>query len=85
MIGLTRLVPEFQENFGAPYYVVHRAHFHEAMYQLALRLGVDVKINSKVTNYNLDTPSITLVNGQTFTADLIIAADGKYDTYAARF
>jgi salicylate hydroxylase len=76
LIGLTNLVP-FRENFGAPYYVVHRAHFHSALYQLALSLGVDVRINSKVTDYDADAPSITLEGGQTESADLVIAADGK--------
>lgn len=78
VIGLTKLVPEFQENFDAPYYVVHRAHFHDAMYQLALQLGVDVRINSKVVDYDAEAPSITIENGATHTADLVISADGEF-------
>ncbi len=78
VIGLTKLVPEFQENFDAPYYVVHRAHFHDAMYQLALKLDVNVRINSKVVAYDEDAPSITIENGQTFSADLVISSDGLF-------
>lgn len=80
IIGLTKLVPEFQENFDAPYYVVHRAHFHDALYQLALKLGVDVKINSKVVAYDDEAPSITLENGESFSADLIVSSDGESET-----
>ncbi|EXJ57166.1 salicylate hydroxylase [Cladophialophora yegresii CBS 114405] len=75
-IGLTKLIPDFQENFDAPYYVVHRAHFHDAMYQLALQLGVEVQINSKVVDYDAEKPSITTEHDQSFTADLIICSDG---------
>ena len=76
VIGLTKLIPEFQENFDAPYYVAHRAHFHDALYQLALQLGVDVQIRSKVVAYDPEIPSITTEHGQTFTADLIVCSDG---------
>ncbi|KAJ9615640.1 hypothetical protein H2200_001715 [Cladophialophora chaetospira] len=76
VIGLTKLIPEFQENFDAPYYVVHRAHFHDALHQLALQLGVDVQINSKVVEYDAEAPSITTEHGQSFTGDLIICSDG---------
>ena len=74
-IGHTRLNP-FQSEFGAPYFVIHRAHLHNAMYQLALELGVEVRVNSKVTSYDAEGPSITLENGSIQRADLVIAADG---------
>ncbi|KAL2436788.1 FAD-dependent monooxygenase OpS4 [Exophiala dermatitidis] len=76
VIGLTRLVPEFEENFDAPYWVVHRAHFHEAMYRLAVKLGVEVVINSKVMDYDIEKPSITVEGGKTYTADLVVSSDG---------
>ncbi|KAJ4515685.1 hypothetical protein HRR75_003764 [Exophiala dermatitidis] len=75
VIGLTRLLPEFEENFDAPYWVVHRAHFHDAMYRLAVKLGVDVVINSKVVDYDIEKPSITIENGKTYTADLVVSSD----------
>jgi len=77
VIGYTKLVPEFQENFAAPYYVIHRAHFHDALFQLASYLGVEIKLDSRVVDYDDETPSITLHNGETLTADLIIGVDGK--------
>ena len=76
VIGYTKLIPDFRETFGAPYYVIHRAHFHNALYQLALSLGVEIRVNSKVEDYDIDVPSLTLENGETFVADLIIGADG---------
>jgi salicylate hydroxylase len=78
VIGHTKLVPDFRENFKAPYYVVHRAHFHDALYKRALELGVEVRVASRVTSYNLDEPSVSVADGTALRADLIVAADGKY-------
>ena len=76
-IAFTKLVPEFRDNFGAPYYVVHRAHFHSALYERALELGVVVRLNSKIIEYDLDTPSVSIGDGVAISADLVVAADGK--------
>jgi salicylate hydroxylase len=77
VIGYTKLVPDFRENFQAPYYVFHRTHFHSALHKRALELGVEVRVNSKVVDYDLEAPSVELENGQVLSADLIVAADGK--------
>lgn len=57
--------------------MVHRAHLHDALHQLALQLGVEVKVNHKVVEYDEDAPSVKVEDGNTLSADLIIAADGK--------
>lgn len=82
-IGFTKLVPDFRENFGASYYVVHRADFHVALHQRALQLGVEVKVNCKVVDYDLKAPAVTLANADSLSADLVIAADGKSQHIAA--
>lgn len=76
IIGKTALVPEFRSWFNAPYYVVHRAHFLDAMYKLAVSCGVKVQVNSAIADIDFDTPSVTLRDGRAFQADLIIGADG---------
>jgi salicylate hydroxylase len=48
------------------------------MYQLALQLGIAVKINFRVVDYDEDAPSIMLENGESHSADLIIASDGEW-------
>jgi salicylate hydroxylase len=77
-IAYTKLVPEFHQNFKAPYYVVHRAHFHDAMHKLALNLGVTVCVDSKVDTYFADKATVQLANGKEYTGDLVVAADGKF-------
>lgn len=76
MISYTKLIPDFRQYFNAPYYVIHRAHFHEALYKLALELGVNVRVKSRVDKFDADAPSVTLADGTSYTADLIVAADG---------
>lgn len=77
VIGNTRLVPNFRQEYDAPYYVVHRAHLHDALLQQAVKLGAEVHVNSRVQSYDPSTPSITLANGSVHCADLLVAADGE--------
>jgi salicylate hydroxylase len=77
IIGFTKLTPDFRQSFDAPYYVVHRAHFHNAMYQLAKELGVEVVLDAKISYYDAEAPAVELENGRIHKADLVIAADGK--------
>lgn len=76
IIGVTDLSPEFSTQYGAPYYVVHRAHLHTALYEQAVELGVKMRLNSKVDGYDPETASITLSDGSKFQGDLVVAADG---------
>jgi 2-polyprenyl-6-methoxyphenol hydroxylase-like FAD-dependent oxidoreductase len=84
-IGFTKLVPEFRDTYGAPYYVVHRAHFHEALHQLALKLGITIRLKAKVTEFNESIPSVALTDGTSVTADLVIAADGECSSFTSFF
>ncbi|KAJ5657186.1 uncharacterized protein N7484_000835 [Penicillium longicatenatum] len=76
VIGNTRLIPDFTDKFDAPYYVIHRAHFHAALYQKVQDMGIEIKLGARVENYNPATGSITLADGTIYTGDLIVAADG---------
>jgi salicylate hydroxylase len=76
-IGFTKLVPEFRDTYEAPYYVVHRAHFHEALHQLAQKLGVTIRLRAKVTGFSEHEPSVALADGSIVAAELVIAADGN--------
>jgi salicylate hydroxylase len=77
-IGYTKLVPDFRETFHAPYYVIHRAHLHEALHETAVKHGVTIKLNHKVVEYDETAPSLTTEHGVTIRADLIVAADGEW-------
>jgi salicylate hydroxylase len=78
-IAYPKLVPDFRQNFDAPYFVIHRAHFHDALHQLALNLGVVKYTDSKVEFYDHDTATAHVRNGKSYSGDLIVAANGKTD------
>ncbi|KAF4304319.1 hypothetical protein GTA08_BOTSDO07426 [Botryosphaeria dothidea] len=75
-IGFTKLKPEFEENFGAPYYVIHRAHLHDALHKLAEDNGAKILLKKSVVKFDPEIPSVETEDGESFSADLVIAADG---------
>ncbi|KAF2032573.1 FAD/NAD(P)-binding domain-containing protein [Setomelanomma holmii] len=76
VIGHTALGEQFQDNFEEPYYVVHRAHFHDALLQRALQLGVKIDLGCKVVQYHEAQGSVRLADGSVVQGDLVVAADG---------
>ncbi|KAK7225262.1 hypothetical protein V2G26_013265 [Clonostachys chloroleuca] len=64
------------ETHGAPYYLVHRADLHEGLLTAAYKAGVTVLNKKRVISYDFDAPSATTQDGEVFSADLIIGADG---------
>ena len=81
IIGHTRYSPDFEDWFGAPYYVAHRAHLHEILHERAVALGVEVRLGKTVKSYSLAEPSVELED-ETVHADIIIAADGELNETA---
>jgi salicylate hydroxylase len=84
ILGETKITPDFEKRYGAPYIVVHRAEMHEILHRHAVRAGVTVHVASKVIKYDFEQGVITLEDGQTVQADLIVAVDGASGTPKAR-
>ncbi|KAI9900376.1 hypothetical protein N3K66_004638 [Trichothecium roseum] len=64
------------EKHGAPYYLVHRADLHTSLVEAAIRAGVTIHNDKRVVAYDFDAPSATTQAGETFSADLVLGADG---------
>lgn len=83
LVGWTRWGDVMLENFGAPYYHIHRADFHKLLFDL-VEPNVTLKLKSTVVAVNPEPPSasnpegpsVTLSNGQVVHGDLIVGADG---------
>ena len=67
----------FEGRFGYPYLQVHRGDLHRALLARATTLGVSFCVKSKIVDYDLDCPSLTLASGESRVFDLIVAADGS--------
>ncbi|KAH8798352.1 salicylate hydroxylase [Xylogone sp. PMI_703] len=68
------------EDFGAPFYFVHRADFQGELRMLATEERgegppVVVHLKTPVTKYILERGAITILNNKEIAGDLIIAAD----------
>jgi salicylate hydroxylase len=56
--------------------LIHRVDLHEALKEAVMGAGVEIRLSSQVTSVDPDCGSITLRNGEKFTADVVIGADG---------
>jgi salicylate hydroxylase len=68
---------EMLQKYGSPFCDIHRADLQLAMFERAKQLGVGFMFDALVTKYDLESPSVTLSNGDQIDGDLIVAADGK--------
>ncbi|KAJ6032086.1 hypothetical protein N7540_002818 [Penicillium herquei] len=63
-----------------PHLVIHRADFIRVLYEEALELGVHIQLDARVDCVDFKAGSIKLLSGKTFTADIILGADGEHST-----
>lgn len=70
------------QEFGAPYVSSHRVDLHYSLREIATAEGsgtaVEILTGSNVVAYNPKDSSVTLEDGSTLEADLIVAADGVH-------
>ncbi|KAI0096249.1 FAD binding domain-containing protein [Nemania sp. FL0031] len=64
----------------APFWDFHRANLHRSLITRATQLGAKLMTNARVQNFtvneNESSTTVSLANGQTITADLVVGADG---------
>lgn len=66
----------FEEWYGAPYVVVHRADLHRILHEAAVERGVDFRLNSRIEEYGVEEGYVKLVSGEKLVGDLVVACDG---------
>lgn len=76
VIGPTPLHPKMTDQYGYPYWLIHRADYQQLLFDAAVREGVEVRLSSYAIEINEAATSVTLHTGETLTADLIVGADG---------
>jgi salicylate hydroxylase len=69
-------IRDLENDYGAPYILIHRAILHDILHKHSVKAGAKVRVNSKVVQYLFDSASVVLSNGETLSADLVVAADG---------
>lgn len=67
-----------QEEYGSPYWHIHRADLHRGLVARATELGIAIHLDSRVVAVEPDVPALTTKNGDRLTADLVVASDGLH-------
>ncbi|OAA58652.1 FAD dependent oxidoreductase domain containing protein [Niveomyces insectorum RCEF 264] len=66
------------EEYGSPYWHIHRADLHRGLSARAAELGIAVHLNSRVVDVEPAVPAVTTQAGKRYTADLVVASDGLH-------
>ena len=66
----------FEGRYGGPYIVIHRADIHRILHEHAIKAGAQLRLNSRVMQYDFEGGGVTLSDGEEVYADLVVAADG---------
>jgi len=66
----------FEERYGAPYVVVHRADIHRILHEACVKAGVRIRLGCRVVGYESEGGGVTLDGGEELKADLVVACDG---------
>lgn len=76
-VGYTTWGETMDQNYGAPYYHIHRADLYQLLYDAVVSLpNVTLHLSSRVEEVYAEKPAVKLVNGKIFEGDLLIGADG---------
>ncbi|KAJ7057190.1 hypothetical protein C8F01DRAFT_1372472 [Mycena amicta] len=74
-VGWTKWGNTMDRDYGAPYCHVHRADLVDMLFKLATPF-MTLFLNSRVVAVDSDRCTVTLTSGATFSADVILGADG---------
>ncbi|KAK5062759.1 hypothetical protein LTR84_004834 [Exophiala bonariae] len=72
------------EEYSSPFYDLHRADLHKALYERAVQLGAQMHVGAEVTDVNFDEEhDFVFVNTKcaknpSWKADLVVGADGLH-------
>lgn len=76
---------DLRRKYGVPFLDLHRVDVQRALASRAKALGVTVRLGCRVADIDFPAAKLTLENGETLTADLLVAADGLWSVCRSRF
>ena len=72
-----------ENTLGQPWWVVHRAHLHQGLVEVAKKNGAEIIINSKIVDVDYQRGrqvTVTTVHGMKHSFDLLVGSDGINST-----
>ncbi|CZR68717.1 uncharacterized protein PAC_18616 [Phialocephala subalpina] len=70
----------FTDQWGYPFYTIHRADYQQVLWETAKEKGVTLHLGCRVVSVEDETTTVVLRSGERIEADLIIGADGVKST-----
>ncbi|KAF2265441.1 FAD/NAD(P)-binding domain-containing protein [Lojkania enalia] len=77
LLSRTVLLPDIEAKYQAPHLVIHRADFMKVLLEKAKALHAELILGSRVSEIDFEAFSVRTMDGNTYTADVIIGADGE--------
>lgn len=74
-----------RKAYGSPFWDIHRHDLIMALYERAAEQGAQIQTNAKVVDVDFDAGTVRLKNGDPYTADLVVGADGLNSLCRQRF
>ncbi|CAK4031838.1 FAD NAD(P)-binding domain-containing [Lecanosticta acicola] len=67
-----------EERYGAPSLAAHRVDLHDALREMCVELGVEIRERERVVRYDAGEGRVEVEGGEVFRGDVVIAADGVH-------
>jgi salicylate hydroxylase len=76
---------KIRARYGAPFIDMHRADLQQALVARAKELGVLFFLGERVEDIDFDNAAVQTATGNSYSGDLIVAADGLWSRCRERF
>ncbi|MCJ1287285.1 hypothetical protein MMC26_006633 [Xylographa opegraphella] len=78
VISASQIDPQMKTAYGVPYLAIHRADLAQVLLENAEMLGVRTRFGAQIIEVDPLRPSIKLADGEQFSCDFILGADGLH-------
>lgn len=77
---LRRTAHNAEQRYGAPWMVIHRADYHQALLDAATTAGAEIRLGALVRNIDFEKTTVEVQGAQVIPADVIVGSDGLWST-----
>ncbi|KAJ5742183.1 FAD binding domain protein [Penicillium manginii] len=76
---------KMQDKYDAPFWNLHRADLQKALVGRAIELGVEIRLDSEVIDFDFSAATVMLKGGEMVHGDVLLAADGLWSRSRSLF
>ncbi|KAK4219470.1 hypothetical protein QBC37DRAFT_303854 [Rhypophila decipiens] len=79
------LQAQVHTRYGHPFWDLHRVDLQRALINKCVKLGVEIKLNSRTVSVDFDSATVHLHDGRKIQGDLVLLTDGLWSTIRPQF